>query len=52
MPMLWRMRLVAKDYNIISNGTDNHCMLIDLRNKNISGKEAEQALGKSRYYCK
>jgi len=36
--------LVAKDYHIISNGTDNHMMLIDLRNKNITGKEAEQAL--------
>ena len=31
-------------YKIISNGTDNHLMLIDLRNKNISGKEAEEAL--------
>ena len=39
--------LVAKGYNIISGGTDNHCMLIDLRNKNISGKEAEQALVKA-----
>ncbi|WP_298496218.1 serine hydroxymethyltransferase [uncultured Algibacter sp.] len=39
--------LVAKDYNIISNGTDNHCMLIDLRNKNVSGKQAEQALVKA-----
>ena len=39
--------LVAKDYKIISNGTDNHCMLIDLRNKNVSGKEAEQALVKA-----
>jgi len=36
--------LVAKDYHIISGGTDNHMMLIDLRNKNITGKEAEQAL--------
>ncbi|NQW36727.1 MAG: serine hydroxymethyltransferase [Flavobacteriales bacterium] len=36
--------LVAKDYNIISGGTDNHMMLIDLRNKNITGKEAENAL--------
>jgi glycine hydroxymethyltransferase len=36
---------VAKDYQIISNGTDNHLMLIDLRNKNISGKKAEQVLG-------
>jgi glycine hydroxymethyltransferase len=36
--------LVALDYKIISGGTDNHCMLIDLRNKNISGKDAENAL--------
>ncbi|MCH2196232.1 serine hydroxymethyltransferase [Kordia sp.] len=36
---------VAKGYNIISGGTDNHMMLIDLRNKNITGKEAEKALG-------
>ncbi len=33
-----------KEYNIISNGTDNHLLLIDLRNKNISGKKAEQVL--------
>ena len=39
--------LVAKDYNIISGGTDNHMMLIDLRNKDISGKDAEQALVKA-----
>ena len=39
--------LVAKDYKIISGGTDNHCMLIDLRNKNLSGKDAEQALVKA-----
>jgi glycine hydroxymethyltransferase len=38
---------IAKGYNIISGGTDNHCMLIDLRNKNISGKDAEIALGKA-----
>jgi glycine hydroxymethyltransferase len=36
--------LVAKDYQIISGGTDNHLMLIDLRNKNISGKKAENTL--------
>ncbi len=35
---------VDLDYNIISGGTDNHMMLIDLRNKNISGKDAEKAL--------
>src|SRR5882757_1764772 len=33
-----------KDYNSISNGTDNHLLLIDLRNKNISGKKAENTL--------
>lgn len=38
---------VDKGYHIISGGTDNHMMLIDLRNKNISGKEAEEALGKA-----
>ncbi len=36
--------LVAMDYKIISGGTDNHLMLIDLRNKNVSGKQAENAL--------
>ncbi len=34
-----------KDYHIVSHGTDNHLMLIDLRNKNISGKKSEQVLG-------
>jgi glycine hydroxymethyltransferase len=38
---------VDKGYEIISNGTDSHLMLIDLRNKNISGKKAEQALVKA-----
>src|SRR5690606_7145294 len=38
---------VDRGYNIISGGTDNHMMLIDLRNKNISGKDAEEALGKA-----
>ncbi|OMP29828.1 serine hydroxymethyltransferase [Mangrovimonas sp. DI 80] len=38
---------VAKGYNIISGGTDNHMMLIDLRNKKITGKEAEEALVKA-----
>lgn len=35
---------VARDYKVISGGTDNHMMLIDLRNKNITGKDAEKAL--------
>ncbi|MCF6167048.1 serine hydroxymethyltransferase [Lutibacter sp.] len=39
--------LVKKGYHIISGGTDNHMMLIDLRNKNISGKDAENALVKA-----
>ena len=38
---------VEKGYKIISGGADNHCMLIDLRNKNISGKDAENALVKA-----
>ena len=32
-------------YKIISNGTDNHCLLIDLRNKDVNGKDAENSLG-------
>ena len=39
--------LEKHDYKIISNGTDNHLVLIDLRNKNITGKDAELALVKS-----
>jgi glycine hydroxymethyltransferase len=38
---------VDKGYHIVSGGTDNHLLLIDLRNKNISGKKAEIALGKA-----
>lgn len=38
---------VNRGYDIISGGTDNHMMLIDLRNKNITGKDAEQALVKA-----
>jgi glycine hydroxymethyltransferase len=38
---------IKRDYKIISGGTDNHMMLIDLRNKNISGKDAELALVKA-----
>lgn len=38
---------VAKDYHIISGGTDNHLMLIDLRNKNITGKKAQETLDKA-----
>ena len=38
---------VKRDYKLISGGTDNHMMLIDLRNKNITGKDAEAVLGKA-----
>ena len=38
---------VAKGYNIISNGTDNHLMLIDLRNKNLTGKKAQETLDRA-----
>ena len=42
-------KLLAKNlidfgYDIVSGGTDNHCILIDLRNKNITGKDAEKGL--------
>ena len=38
---------LSKGYHIVSGGTDNHCMLIDLRSKNITGKDAENALVKA-----
>jgi glycine hydroxymethyltransferase len=38
--------LVELGYNIVSGGTDNHCMLIDLRSKSVTGKEADALLGK------
>lgn len=39
--------LVKREYNIISGGTDNHLMLIDLRNKDITGKEAQEVLDRA-----
>ena len=38
---------MEKGYQIISGGTDNHCMLIDLRSKGITGKDAEEMLGRA-----
>jgi glycine hydroxymethyltransferase len=38
--------LIDLGYNIVSGGTDNHCMLIDLRNKNLTGKEVDNVLKK------
>ncbi len=38
---------VARGYNIISGGTDNHLMLIDLRNKNLTGKKAQETLDRA-----
>jgi glycine hydroxymethyltransferase len=38
---------VEKGYSVISGGTENHCMLIDLRSKNITGKDAENLLVKA-----
>ncbi len=43
--------LVAKGFNIVSGGTDNHLMLVDLRNKNVTGKQAENALDASGITC-
>ena len=39
--------LISRGYSVISGGTDNHMMLIDLRNKDITGKDAENALVKA-----
>ncbi len=41
------MSLIDRGFNIITGGTDNHLILIDLTNKNISGKQASQALAKA-----
>ena len=38
---------VKRGYDLISNGTDNHLMLIDLRNKNLTGKKAQETLDKA-----
>lgn len=38
---------VSRGYNLISNGTENHLMLIDLRNKNITGKKAQETLDRA-----
>ena len=38
---------INKGYQLISNGTDNHLMLIDLRNKNLTGKKAQETLDKA-----
>jgi glycine hydroxymethyltransferase len=40
-------KLVSHGYNLISGGTDNHLMLVDLRNKGVTGKDAEIALEQS-----
>ena len=39
--------VLSKDYNLISGGTDNHLMLIDLRNKNLTGKKAQETLDRA-----
>jgi len=36
--------LIERGFNLVSGGTDNHLMLVDLRNKNVTGKVAEKAL--------
>ena len=44
-------KLITMDYKVISGGTDNHLMLIDLRNKNISGKVAQETLDEVGITC-
>jgi glycine hydroxymethyltransferase len=43
--------LMARGYNVVSGGTDNHLMLIDLRNKGITGKDAQLALDEAGITC-
>ena len=43
--------MISKGFDIVSGGTDNHLMLIDLRNKNVNGKETEKALVKADITC-
>jgi glycine hydroxymethyltransferase len=43
--------LIKKDYNLVSGGTDNHLMLVDLTNKNLTGKQAEEALDAAGITC-
>ncbi|MBE2190535.1 MAG: serine hydroxymethyltransferase [Candidatus Kapabacteria bacterium] len=43
--------LVSKGYDLVSGGTDNHLMLVDLRNKGVTGKQAENALDESGITC-
>lgn len=43
--------LIGFGFEIVSGGSDNHCFLVDLRNKGITGKEAEQALVKADITC-
>jgi len=45
--MVMAEEFIKKNYHIISGGTDNHLMLIDLRSKKVTGKSAEEALGKA-----
>lgn len=43
--------LTSKGYNLVSGGTDNHLMLVDLQNKNVTGKEAQNALDHANITC-
>lgn len=43
--------MITRGFEIVSGGTDNHLMLIDLRNKNVNGKETEKALVKADITC-
>jgi glycine hydroxymethyltransferase len=43
--------LISRGYNITSGGTDNHLMLVDLRNKNITGKDAAERLDQAKIVC-
>ena len=51
MQKLWQMPLVKGGLRIVSGGTDNHLMLVDLRSKGVTGKMAEEGLEKAGITC-
>ena len=50
-PRCWPRRLAEDGFTIVSGGTDNHLMLVDVKGKNLTGKAAEAALGRAHITC-
>ena len=50
-PRRWPSRILAGGYKLVTGGTDNHLMLVDLTPKGLTGKAAEAALGRAHITC-